>query len=29
MHVYAADASDIAEKAEQIVRVNGLENDIT
>jgi protein arginine N-methyltransferase 3 len=25
-HVYAVDASDIAEKAEQIVRVNGLEN---
>jgi protein arginine N-methyltransferase 3 len=29
MHVYAVDASDIAEKAERIVRANGLENDIT
>jgi protein arginine N-methyltransferase 3 len=27
-NVYAVDASDIAEKAEQIVRVNGRENDI-
>jgi 2-polyprenyl-3-methyl-5-hydroxy-6-metoxy-1,4-benzoquinol methylase len=29
MHVYAADASDIAEKAGQIIRANGLENVIT
>jgi 2-polyprenyl-3-methyl-5-hydroxy-6-metoxy-1,4-benzoquinol methylase len=29
MHVYAVDASDIAEKAERIVRANGPENDIT
>jgi protein arginine N-methyltransferase 3 len=28
-HVYALDASDIAEKAGQIVRTNGLENVIT
>lgn len=28
-HVYAVDASDIAEKAEQIVKENGLENVIT
>lgn len=28
-HVYAIDASDIAEKAERIVRENGLENVIT
>lgn len=28
-HVYAIDASDIAEKAEQIVKENGLENVIT
>jgi protein arginine N-methyltransferase 3 len=27
-HVYAVDARDIAEKAEQVVRVYGLENDI-
>jgi protein arginine N-methyltransferase 3 len=27
-HVYAIDASDIPEKAEQIFRVNGLQNDI-
>jgi protein arginine N-methyltransferase 3 len=29
MHVYAVDASDIAEKAGQIVRADGLENVIT
>jgi protein arginine N-methyltransferase 3 len=28
-HVYAVDASNIAEKAEQIVKANGLENVIT
>lgn len=28
-HVYAVDASDIASKAEQIVKANGLENTIT
>jgi protein arginine N-methyltransferase 3 len=28
-HVYAVDASDIAERAEQIVKANGLENVIT
>jgi type I protein arginine methyltransferase len=29
MHVYATDASDIAEKAGQIIRATGLENVIT
>jgi len=28
-HVYAVDASDIAQKAEQVVRANGLENVVT